>query len=182
MKPLRTTGQLTCADVCVTDAGRRPEFKLVEMRRRTQSVIADMFGITLRTYHRRVREMEQCRSALGNTVWDASRIRLISGRIRRQAATRRATTSSGRRAIGAARCQRASDRRLDLRRAVELRSEPLEVEIGQIRTELAQRLYLGAIGRDRIHEVVQEYAALYVRVRLRPPQVAVASASVIDAS
>jgi hypothetical protein len=36
-----------------------------------QSVIADMFGITLRTYHRRVREMEQSRSVLGSTVWEA---------------------------------------------------------------------------------------------------------------
>ena len=35
------------------------------------SVIADMFGITLRTYHRRVRELEQSRSVEGSTVWEA---------------------------------------------------------------------------------------------------------------
>jgi hypothetical protein len=35
------------------------------------SVIADMFGITLRTYHRRVRELEQSRTVEGSTVWEA---------------------------------------------------------------------------------------------------------------
>lgn len=37
----------------------------------TQSVIADMFGITLRTYHRRVRELEESRSVQGSTVREA---------------------------------------------------------------------------------------------------------------
>ena len=35
------------------------------------SVIADMFGITLRTYHRRVRELEQSHTVEGSTVWEA---------------------------------------------------------------------------------------------------------------
>jgi hypothetical protein len=35
------------------------------------SIIADMFGITLRSYHRRVRELEQSRSVEGSTVWEA---------------------------------------------------------------------------------------------------------------
>ncbi len=37
----------------------------------THSVIADMFGITLRTYHRRVRELDQSHSVEGSTVWEA---------------------------------------------------------------------------------------------------------------
>jgi hypothetical protein len=37
----------------------------------THSVIADMFGITLRTYHRRVRELEQSHTIEGSTVWEA---------------------------------------------------------------------------------------------------------------
>jgi hypothetical protein len=37
----------------------------------THSVIADMFGITLRTYHRRVRELEQSHTVEGSTVWEA---------------------------------------------------------------------------------------------------------------
>src|ERR1044071_8121554 len=37
----------------------------------THSVIADMFGITLRTYHRRLRELEQSQSVEGSTVWEA---------------------------------------------------------------------------------------------------------------
>lgn len=37
----------------------------------THSVIADMFGITLRTYQRRVRELEQSRTVEGSTVWEA---------------------------------------------------------------------------------------------------------------
>jgi hypothetical protein len=37
----------------------------------THSVIADMFGITLRTYHRRMREFEQSHTVEGSTVWEA---------------------------------------------------------------------------------------------------------------
>jgi len=37
----------------------------------TKSLIADMFGMTLRTYHRRVHELSQSRSVLGRTVWEA---------------------------------------------------------------------------------------------------------------
>jgi len=37
----------------------------------THSVIADMFGITLRSYHRRVRELEQSQTVEGSTVWEA---------------------------------------------------------------------------------------------------------------
>ena len=36
-----------------------------------KSVIADMFGMTLRTYHRKVRELSQSRSVEGRTVWEA---------------------------------------------------------------------------------------------------------------
>lgn len=37
----------------------------------THSVIADMFGITLRSYHRRVRELDQSQTVQGSTVWEA---------------------------------------------------------------------------------------------------------------
>jgi len=37
----------------------------------THSVIADMFGITLRSYHRRVRELDQSQTVEGSTVWEA---------------------------------------------------------------------------------------------------------------
>lgn len=37
----------------------------------THSVIADMFGITLRSYHRRVRELGQSQTVEGSTVWEA---------------------------------------------------------------------------------------------------------------
>lgn len=37
----------------------------------TKSLIADMFGMTLRTYHRKVHELSQSRSVLGRTVWEA---------------------------------------------------------------------------------------------------------------
>lgn len=37
----------------------------------THSVIADMFGITLRSYHRRVRELDQSQTVAGSTVWEA---------------------------------------------------------------------------------------------------------------
>jgi hypothetical protein len=37
----------------------------------THSVIADMFGITLRSYHRRVRELDQSHTVEGSTVWEA---------------------------------------------------------------------------------------------------------------
>jgi hypothetical protein len=36
-----------------------------------KNVIADMFGMSLRTYHRRVRELSQSRSVEGRTVWEA---------------------------------------------------------------------------------------------------------------
>ena len=36
-----------------------------------QNVIAGMFGMTLRTYHRRVAELSQSRSVEGRTVWEA---------------------------------------------------------------------------------------------------------------
>ncbi len=36
-----------------------------------QNVIADMFGMTLRTYHRRTSELAQSRSVEGRTVWEA---------------------------------------------------------------------------------------------------------------
>lgn len=36
-----------------------------------KNVIADMFGMSLRTYHRRVRELAQSRSVEGRTVWEA---------------------------------------------------------------------------------------------------------------
>lgn len=37
----------------------------------TKKVIADMFGLALRTYHRRVQETRESRSAAGSTVWEA---------------------------------------------------------------------------------------------------------------
>lgn len=37
----------------------------------TKKVIADMFGMALRTYHRRVRETEQSHSVHGRSVWEA---------------------------------------------------------------------------------------------------------------
>src|SRR6186713_1356261 len=37
----------------------------------TKNVIADMFGMTLRTYHRRVRELSESSSVAGSTVWEA---------------------------------------------------------------------------------------------------------------
>jgi hypothetical protein len=37
----------------------------------TKNVIADMFGMTLRTYHRRVRELAESSSVEGRTVWEA---------------------------------------------------------------------------------------------------------------
>ncbi|HSC87245.1 MAG TPA: hypothetical protein VLC09_08250 [Polyangiaceae bacterium] len=37
----------------------------------TKKVIADMFGMALRTYHRRVQETYQSRSVVGRTVWEA---------------------------------------------------------------------------------------------------------------
>ncbi len=36
-----------------------------------KKVIADMFGMALRTYHRRVRELSESRTELGKTVWEA---------------------------------------------------------------------------------------------------------------
>jgi hypothetical protein len=36
-----------------------------------KNVIADMFGMSLRTYHRKVRELSQSRSVDGRTVWEA---------------------------------------------------------------------------------------------------------------
>jgi hypothetical protein len=36
-----------------------------------KSVIADMFGMTLRTYHRKVRELSQSESFAGRSVWEA---------------------------------------------------------------------------------------------------------------
>ena len=37
----------------------------------TKKVIADMFGMALRTYHRRVQETRESRSEVGSTVWEA---------------------------------------------------------------------------------------------------------------
>ena len=37
----------------------------------TKKVIADMFGMALRTYHRRVQETRESRSEVGRTVWEA---------------------------------------------------------------------------------------------------------------
>ncbi len=37
----------------------------------TKKVIADMFGMALRTYHRRVQETQQSRTDAGRTVWEA---------------------------------------------------------------------------------------------------------------
>jgi hypothetical protein len=37
----------------------------------TKKVIADMFGMALRTYHRRVQETRQSRTDVGRTVWEA---------------------------------------------------------------------------------------------------------------
>lgn len=37
----------------------------------TKKVIADMFGMALRTYHRRVQETRESRSQVGSTVWEA---------------------------------------------------------------------------------------------------------------
>lgn len=37
----------------------------------TKKVIADMFGLALRTYHRRVQETRESRSQIGSTVWEA---------------------------------------------------------------------------------------------------------------
>ena len=37
----------------------------------TKKVIADMFGMALRTYHRRVQETQQSRTDVGRTVWEA---------------------------------------------------------------------------------------------------------------
>jgi hypothetical protein len=36
----------------------------------TKNVIADMFGMALRTYHRRVRELEESKTDLGHSVWE----------------------------------------------------------------------------------------------------------------
>lgn len=36
-----------------------------------KNVIADMFGMTLRTYHRKVRELSQSQSVAGKSVWEA---------------------------------------------------------------------------------------------------------------
>ena len=36
-----------------------------------KKVIADMFGMALRTYHRRVRELEESKTDLGRSVWEA---------------------------------------------------------------------------------------------------------------
>jgi hypothetical protein len=36
-----------------------------------KKVIADMFGMALRTYHRRTRELSESRTELGKTVWEA---------------------------------------------------------------------------------------------------------------
>jgi len=36
-----------------------------------KNVIADMFGMTLRTYHRKVRELSQSRSVEGRSLWEA---------------------------------------------------------------------------------------------------------------
>jgi hypothetical protein len=36
-----------------------------------KNVIADMFGMTLRTYHRKIAELSQSRSVEGRTVWEA---------------------------------------------------------------------------------------------------------------
>lgn len=36
-----------------------------------KNVIADMFGMTLRTYHRKVRELSQSRSVEGKSLWEA---------------------------------------------------------------------------------------------------------------
>lgn len=37
----------------------------------TKNVIADMFGLTLRTYHRRVAELSQSQSVEGRSIWEA---------------------------------------------------------------------------------------------------------------
>ena len=37
----------------------------------TKPVIADMFGMALRTYHRRVQETQQSQTDVGRTVWEA---------------------------------------------------------------------------------------------------------------
>ncbi len=37
----------------------------------TKKVIADMFGMALRTYHRRVQETQESRTEVGSTVWEA---------------------------------------------------------------------------------------------------------------
>jgi hypothetical protein len=37
----------------------------------TKKVIADMFGMALRTYHRRTRELSESRTEVGQTVWEA---------------------------------------------------------------------------------------------------------------
>ena len=36
-----------------------------------KKVIADMFGMALRTYHRRVRELGRSRTDVGHTLWEA---------------------------------------------------------------------------------------------------------------
>src|SRR6185436_5092074 len=36
-----------------------------------KNVIADMFGMALRTYHRRIRELEESKTDRGKTVWEA---------------------------------------------------------------------------------------------------------------
>ena len=37
-----------------------------------KKVIADMFGMALRTYHRRTRELKESRTDIGRTLWDAT--------------------------------------------------------------------------------------------------------------
>ncbi len=37
-----------------------------------KTVIADMFGLTLRTYHRKIRELSQSRSVEGQSLWEAT--------------------------------------------------------------------------------------------------------------
>lgn len=70
-------GQLATAGGLRTPLGRVAQQVFLDLSTElqnqgvTKNVIADMFGMTLRTYHRKVHELSQSRSVEGRTVWEA---------------------------------------------------------------------------------------------------------------
>lgn len=68
---LATTGGVRAPLAHVADQVFLDLTKELQNQGVTKKVIADMFGMALRTYHRRVQETQQSQTDVGRTVWEA---------------------------------------------------------------------------------------------------------------